>query len=50
MKSLKRRDTVNGNEGEEAVEVQERTKNLEWSLEIKMSLMELEKEARFLGM
>ena len=39
--------TVNGNEGEEVVETEER--NLEWSLELKVSLLELETEARVLG-
>ena len=38
---------VNGNEGEEVVETEER--NLEWSLELKVSLVELETEARVLG-
>ena len=36
-----------GNEGEEVVETEER--NLEWSLELKVSLIELEEEARVLG-
>ena len=47
IEELKGKDKVNGNEGEEVVETEER--NLEWSLELKVSLIELETEARVLG-
>ena len=46
---LKSKDVSNGNAGEVVVVVQEGKRNLEWSLQLKKSLIELETEARVLG-